>query len=734
MSRSYRTRFGLRSKLLLLSSFLLVLPWLGYQYILEMESYLARGQQQVVLGTARALASALSERPELFNARSWSRARDSQGLYVYPVFHPLRVDDRVLLDWRDYQQYEQVIEEGSDTPYSENRHTSLRKGGDGDPLRIHLMLGEASQYLYLYVRVEDRHLVLREPGDPNLDRSDALHLAMVDPWGGFEYYIVAPAAGEGVKATRTGRDKRDISAYMPEPRISGQMWQVEGGYVYELRMPMDMVGDQFGLAVYDVDDAGSRRLEAIVASSGLHEPETLGSLQRPVPEIDRIVAGMGHTNSLVRVIDSTQRVLLSNGSIATATGLMLVDSEPGVSGPWSWLRDNFLHNLYEYFLTQPTEEYVDELYEGGTVEGELAIAALTGVPRVDFQMLPAAGEGEGIRVLQAAWPISVGEQILGAVVVDQNMDGITTFRNQALQLLFDIMLGIILVTVLALFLFASKLSSRLLALRNQAERIIDDKGRFTNTIVPSRTPDEIGDLSRSFANIVDRLGQYTHYLENMSSRLSHELRTPVTVVRSSLENLSLVTEDAEAKVYIQRAEEGISRLNLILNKMSEATRLEQILQDSEKEPMELERVVAACVAEYRQIYPHLNFEARISTQPVPVLGTAEYIAQMMDKIVANAVDFADPAHPVRIHCGEDAGEAVISVANHGPLLDLHMKDRIFDSMVSVRPESRKKLPHLGMGLHIARMITEYHGGYIYADNLMSGDGVIVVIRLPLHRH
>src|SRR5690606_24055365 len=96
VSQRFRTRFGLRSKLLLLSSFLLVLPWLGYQYILEMESYLARGQQQVVLGTARALASALSERPELFNARSWSRAPAEQGLYVYPVFYPLRLDDRVL--------------------------------------------------------------------------------------------------------------------------------------------------------------------------------------------------------------------------------------------------------------------------------------------------------------------------------------------------------------------------------------------------------------------------------------------------------------------------------------------------------------------------------------------------------------------------------------------------------------------------------------------------------------
>lgn len=66
--------FSIRFKLVLLSSLLLVIPWLGNRYILEMEQYLSRGQEQTVLGTARALATALSERPELFNESSYSRA------------------------------------------------------------------------------------------------------------------------------------------------------------------------------------------------------------------------------------------------------------------------------------------------------------------------------------------------------------------------------------------------------------------------------------------------------------------------------------------------------------------------------------------------------------------------------------------------------------------------------------------------------------------------------------
>ena len=103
-----------------------------------------------------------------------------------------------------------------------------------------------------------------------------------------------------------------------------------------------------------------------------------------------------------------------------------------------------------------------------------------------------------------------------------------------------------LIVALGVYFFASRISNRILGLRNQAEGIIDDVGRVQNTIMPSRNSDEIGDLSRSFSNIVERLTQYTNYLENMSSRLSHELRTPVTVVRSSLENLSMHENNEES--------------------------------------------------------------------------------------------------------------------------------------------------------------------------------------------
>ena len=724
--------FSIRFKLVLLSSLLLVIPWLGNRYILEMEQYLSRGQEQTVLGTARALATALSERPELFNESSYSRAESGQDLYVYPIVYPLTLEDNSLADWQDYQQYEQHYRESSLIPNPENQLSSFRGQDDlGDPLSFRLMLGEHERSLFIYFRVIDEHLVLRDRDGLRVDRSDSLRLSLVNRDGVFERYVMAPYDDLVIYPYRIDTEVIDVSSLMHEPRISGRWRVIAEGYEVELQLPVEMVGNKLSLAVYDVDNPASRLVAAIVSTSGMEIPRELGSLRRPTPEIDRIVAGMGHTNSRVQVVDRSQRVLLSVGDIQTATGLVLTEEGSTGSGFTGWLENNILHPLYYQVLTRPTTDFVDDLYQGGVVEGDHLVPALTGLATTRYRTIDNAAADDTIRILEAAYPIIAGDEVLGAVVVDQNMNGIRTFRNQALEALFDTMLAILLFTMLALFLFATNLSGRIRGLRNQAEKIIDDAGRITNTIVPSRSGDELGDLSRSFAGIVDRLSQYTHYLENMSSRLSHELRTPVTVVRSSLENLAMVTQEEDAQVYIQRAEEGITRLNLILTNMSEAARLEQILQSSDKEETDLAKVIDACVQEYQQIYPNVEFESRISLQPVRIMGNADYIAQLMDKVVANAVEFSLENKPIRVACYEDGGDAIVSVANSGPYLDHDMKDRIFDSMVSIRPEGRKKQPHLGMGLHIARMIADFHNGYIYADNLLEEEGVIVVLRIPV---
>ena len=725
MKQVLKNVFGIRFKLVFLSSFLLVIPLLGYQYILEMEEYLQRGQEQTVLGTAQALATALNERPELFNEGSYSPARRSEDLYVYPIFSPLALDDGSLIDWGDYQQYEVSFDYRN---YLRTPLNPARYYGNDDSIRFQNMVGEYDGSLYVYFKVEDDSLVYRDKEALSLFRSDFLQITMLSKNGtNISNYVIAPYGPEPIYPFQVDDDYSNPSY---EQRITGQWYEVDAGYEVELQIPMQMLGDRLGFAIFDVDDTNERSITTAVSTYRIPNAESLGSLRLPTPEIDRIVAGMNHNNSRIQVVDLSGRVLLTVGDIQSATGLELTrgPSEIPENKYWRYIQSRILDPLYSQILSKPSSDFIDELYSDVTREGAHINSALQGEPLTQFRTLADTKT----RILEAAHPILAEGEVMGAVVVDQNMNGLRTFRNQALEQLFNTMLAVMLIVTLGLFFFASRISSRIRFLRNQAESIIDDVGRVQNTIVPSRSGDEIGDLSRSFSSIVERLTQYTNYLENMSSRLSHELRTPVTVVRSSLENLSMQDNGKESTVYLERAEEGIGRLNLILTNMSEATRLEQMLQTSEKEKIELNKVVNGCVEGYKLVYPESCFEVGFPSYPIYLNGVPEYIAQLLDKLVANAVEFSSVGQPIIVFCQALRDHAILKISNSGPFLPEEMKERIFDSMISVRPQEKQKQPHLGMGLHIARLITDFHGGQIRAENRKDREGVIITVVMPLY--
>lgn len=728
MFRFLKNPFGIRFKLVFLSSFLLVIPWLGYRYILEMEDYLRRGQEQVVLGTAQALATALNERPELFDEGTFSLTRRSENLYVYPIYYPLSLDDGTLVDWRDYQRYELHYGRANAIATPLNRQSEFaRYYHDEESLSFNLLVGEHNRNLHAYLKVVDDSVVYRGQESLSVHRSDFIQISLVTRDGRFKRYVIAPRGPEYIYAYEAGDDIRDVSSLDHEARISGQWYETSEGYEVELRMPLNMVGDKLGFAVHDVDDPQSREVDAVVATSRVNAPERLGNLTRPTPELDKIVEGMGHTNSRIQVVDRSRRVLLSVGDLQSATGLSIASQERQSSNRyWRYVQDNFLQPAYDQILTKPSNDFIDELYAGSTLEGSHIASALSGEPQTGFRSV----NGNQNRILEAAYPIVADGDVMGAVIVDQNMTGIRTFRNQALEMLFNTIIGVMVLVALGLFFFASRISARIRRLRNQSEQIMDESGHVRNTIVATRHSDEIGDLSRSFHDIVDKLGQHTNYLEKMSSRLSHELRTPVTVVRSSLENLGMVTREEEATVYIRRAEDGINRLNTILTNMSEATRLEQMLQTSEKERIDLSKVVAGCLEGYQQAYPDSIIESDLQG-PVMVDAVPEHIAQLLDKLIANAVEFSYPGKPITVICRVVKNKALLRVANHGPYLPDEMKGRLFDSMISVRPQEKQREPHLGMGLHIARLITEFHQGRIRADNLADVEGVAITLLLPL---
>jgi signal transduction histidine kinase len=112
-----------------------------------------------------------------------------------------------------------------------------------------------------------------------------------------------------------------------------------------------------------------------------------------------------------------------------------------------------------------------------------------------------------------------------------------------------------------------------------------------------------------------------------------------------------------------------------------------------------------------------------------VRGSAELVAQLLDKLVDNAASFSPAGSRVDVVLERQGAEWVLSVANRGPALPTKMRGRLFDSLVSIR-EQRDGKPHLGLGLHIVALVADFHGGRCEADDLPDGSGVVFKVWFP----
>lgn len=286
---------GLRTKVAVLSLFLLCLPWLGYQYVWEMEKYLRHGQEKTLEGTTQALATALHERPKLFDKQAsfLSQVKKGRDLYAYPLTGPIHLDGK-LGEWASNRH--RAVTYGADH--------QLFKADDGKPLNISFthMVGKYAGYLYGYFEVTDPKVIYRGTNSLRIDNNDHLAIATLAPDGQFRRYIVATIRDGWISAFELPADPRKSQPVTPEVRIQGKWLKTEKGYNIELRMPLEMVGSKLGFAIVDVNDRKARNVEAIVGTSATDDVTKLGTVLVPSPEIESIIKGMSHNRDRKSVV------------------------------------------------------------------------------------------------------------------------------------------------------------------------------------------------------------------------------------------------------------------------------------------------------------------------------------------------------------------------------------------------------------------------------------------------
>lgn len=710
-------RLTLRAKFLLLVLAIGTLPWMGTRYVNEMKRFLLQGQEDALMLTARAVGTVLNDREELFRPDTGvpELIGDRYDLYAHQLPNFLQLDGDEA-DWGA-----QLDNLRSFTGSLGEECTARYQPWS---LSVRHTLGYRGQFLYALFMVDDDTVLYRANDLRRLDHSDQVRLTIQNPPSQINRYLLLTRKAGRMSVYLMDEQWRYPLTGEPVAEITAVMKETPAGYNVEIRLPRFMVrsSSRVGFEIVDVDDAGSRVASDAITTYPRAENLQLSRVMIHSPELAKILGGLDRQVARIWIIDDQQRVRAVVGSLG---GRGYDDAETG------WLTRLYrpFDAIFNWLLQLPDHEFVDV----ETTVTHRSDAIIDEALKGNAQSRRRLSVDNQAEILAAATPIWSGNGVIGAVVVEQSSTEVLKLQRDVLKSVAAVTLVAFLLITVALFVFATRLTLRIRKLHQATEQSITPEGRVRREYIeafPGGGGDEISDLSRSITGMLGRLSQYTKYLEAMPDTLAHELNNPLNVVSSSLEILSRDSREAAQSKYMERAQKGIQRLRSILTSLTEAANLEEALQYEDREQFDLVELVEGCTEGYQISFPGHVFRLGRPSQPLYISGAPDRVAQMLDKLVDNAVDFGDAQGEIGIDVLRENGHAVLRVSNFGSTLPLEMKERLFDPMVSVGTKDATRT-HLGLGLFIARLITEYHQGEINAENLREPDGVCVSVRLPL---
>jgi dedicated sortase system histidine kinase len=729
---THAIKLNIRSKLLLVSLALLVIPFVGYKYIQQMEEYLRDEQEKSLVENARVIAAVIQSYPQIFISNvssndvvSNEQTAAERHLYIRPLKSRIQMDGYA----DDWIYYRDRITSYSSVKTVTDSGSGLAQSGGLKQLSYRFQAGHYDRYLYALFQIKDPHIIYRQANDISLVKNDYLQIALTDPKNKLHHYVIATHSPGRVSAYEVLSGKKKTATHLEE-RIQAVWQETPGGYNIELQIPLSMLGDKLTFAVADVDNPVNRNIEIFLTTTESNQLDPIGTISIPTPQIEEVLNRILRDSSRIWLLNKFAHVIASAGNLTNPV-FEPDDVEPVIDISVQQVISGVVRLFYQLLLPQPAKEFQDDLSNASTLAGEEITKALKGRSATKWRQTPDAR----VNILTATYPIYDQGTLVGAVAVEETSNSVLIMQNKAIEILINVSVMGFIVAMVILLGFATHLSIRIRRLRDNAEKAIGEDGRVTGVTMKSSSGDEIGDLTRSFSSMLDRLANYNRYLETMASKLSHEFRTPITVVKSSLENLEHGKLDTQNMAYVERAREGIERLNGILTRMSEATRLEQTLQQEQVTEFNIESVVSSCVKGYQLAKPQQAFEfiseAATADQKEPIVkGAPDLIAQMLDKLVSNAISFTKEGAPIVVGLQQQDGHVLLKVRNQGPSLPEEMQNALFDSMVSIRQKKGSE-PHLGLGLYIVRLIAEFHNGQVSAKNRTDVEGVEFTVTIPL---
>lgn len=428
------------------------------------------------------------------------------------------------------------------------------------------------------------------------------------------------------------------------------------------------------------------------------------------------------------------RVLYSSGQVLSYNLPPIVEDKPGF---FERFRNWFTNTIYGSDIVMDN----DQPNGNGAVYPEV-VKAVNGL-LATAQRRNAQGE----LVVSVAVPVQRYHAVVGVLLlstVGSDIDNIVRAERLAIFKVFAVVAAVLL--VLSLFL-AYTIANPLRKLSAAADRVRHGTNKRVEIPNFSDRQDEVGHLSTSIRDMTDALYTRIEAIERFAADVSHELKNPLTSLRSAVETLPLAKTDDARKRLFDIIQHDVRRLDRLITDISDASRLDAELARENSDKVDLTPLLESIVRASREVRRNktaaniiLDISPRNGGKPYIVAGHDLRLGQVVSNLIENARSFIPPENgEIRVAMRSVGAKVIIIVEDNGPGIRAENIDRIFERFYTDRPGAESFGQNSGLGLSISRQIIEAHNGTLNAENITAPNdpdkklGARFTIVLPLEK-
>ncbi|WP_235679450.1 sensor histidine kinase [Aquibium microcysteis] len=454
--------------------------------------------------------------------------------------------------------------------------------------------------------------------------------------------------------------------------------------------------------------------------------------ERVAPLLRRLISP---TRTRARIYDRDANLLLDSRHLYSRGQILRYDLPPLDEAEPDFL-DRVEDFVYGFFQRKDLPLYREQPGGNGAAYPEV-VNALIGSPGFIVRI-----SEQGDMIVSVAVPVQRFRAVLGVLLLSTqggDIDKIVADERKAIFRVFGVAA---LVTATLSLLLASTIANPLRRLSAAAVRV--RRGVRSREEIPdfSDRQDEIGNLSVALRDMTNALYARIDAIESFAADVSHELKNPLTSLRSAVETLPLARNEANRARLLEIIMHDVHRLDRLITDISDASRLDAELAREDASPVDLKKLVADIVDLSREQTRYKKTVAidmkvgKDNGRGFRVSGYDLRLGQVITNLVDNARSFVpDEGGRIVVGVGRTTNHVLVTVEDNGPGIRAENIERIFERFYTDRPSSEAFGQNSGLGLSISRQIVEAHGGQLTAENIVGGKpgdvrGARFVMKLP----